>query len=309
MSLDNVAVTVSVPLRDVRLPSAVGTLVELGKAPFAALASCGGKRKEGRSLSVLGGVTATLSPGTSTLVLGAPGAGKSSLLRAVSGYLPVDKDESLRYNGAPISALTSAGISLRKLAAYAPQIDDHFPLLTVRETLTFAHACANAPLPANAPAAATAAAKRAVDDIISVLGLTECENTMIGDAQTRGISGGQKRRVTIGACVERRRSQPQETDLVKRPLTAYSPPHRGPAHLSPPSVRTLPAGEVLLTGARILALDEVTNGLDAVTAVAVMSYVTEWAHKANGTVIAALQAPTPEVFDLFDNVLLLSEVC
>jgi ABC-type Mn2+/Zn2+ transport system ATPase subunit len=34
--------------------------------------------------------------------------------------------------------------------------------------------------------------------MITGLGLSECQNTMVGDGQLRGISGGQKRRVTLG---------------------------------------------------------------------------------------------------------------
>jgi ABC-type multidrug transport system ATPase subunit len=34
--------------------------------------------------------------------------------------------------------------------------------------------------------------------MITGLGLSECANTMVGDGTIRGISGGQKRRVTLG---------------------------------------------------------------------------------------------------------------
>ena len=34
--------------------------------------------------------------------------------------------------------------------------------------------------------------------MIKVLGLSDCANTLVGDAAVRGVSGGQKRRVTVG---------------------------------------------------------------------------------------------------------------
>ena len=34
--------------------------------------------------------------------------------------------------------------------------------------------------------------------MIKILGLSECANTLVGDASVRGVSGGQKRRVTLG---------------------------------------------------------------------------------------------------------------
>jgi ABC-type multidrug transport system ATPase subunit len=35
-------------------------------------------------------------------------------------------------------------------------------------------------------------------NIIKILGLSECSSTLVGDASIRGVSGGQKRRVTLG---------------------------------------------------------------------------------------------------------------
>ena len=50
-----------------------------------------------------------------------------------------------------------------------------------------------------------------------------------------------------------------------------------------------------------------TNGLDAATAASVVRFLAEWARVTGGTVVAALQAPTPEIFRAFDEVLLLSD--
>lgn len=42
--------------------------------------------------------------------------------------------------------------------------------------------------------------KQLVNICFQVLGLEECADTLIGDQMRRGISGGQKKRVTIGKC-------------------------------------------------------------------------------------------------------------
>ena len=71
------------------------------------------------------------------------------------------------------------------------QLDEHYPFLTVRETLTF--------VARNALAGADEAAVTSrVDDIMALLHLKTCEHTIIGDDLARGVSGGEKKRVTIG---------------------------------------------------------------------------------------------------------------
>ena len=37
-----------------------------------------------------------------------------------------------------------------------------------------------------------------VHDVMTVLGLSGCKDVYVGDAMIRGVSGGQKRRVTVG---------------------------------------------------------------------------------------------------------------
>jgi energy-coupling factor transporter ATP-binding protein EcfA2 len=102
-----------------------------------------------------------------------------------------------------------------------------------------------------------------VDAVIDTLELRECEGVILGDELKRGVSGGQKKRVTVA--------------------------------------------EAMLCGGRVVALDEATNGLDAVTAVRIMRFLADWARVTGGTVVSALQAPTPEILATFDSVLLLSD--
>jgi hypothetical protein len=73
------------------------------------------------------------------------------------------------------------------VAAVAPQVDVHEPLLTVRETLEFAAACCVATHgAAEASEAERALRARLVDHVIDTLGLRECEGVIVGDAQARG---------------------------------------------------------------------------------------------------------------------------
>lgn len=70
------------------------------------------------------------------------------------------------------------------------QSDALFPLLSVRETVQYAaylRCAGKTPEQCNEIA----------DETIRVLRLTDCADTIIGNENIRGISGGQKRRVTV----------------------------------------------------------------------------------------------------------------
>lgn len=69
----------------------------------------------------------------------------------------------------------------------------------------------------------------------------------------------------------------------------------------------LASGEMLMGNPRVLCLDEITSGLDSATAFSIMKALRTWADKTNGTVIASLLQPTPEVFQLFERTLLLKD--
>ena len=216
-------------------------------------------------LHLLRNVTASFKAGTSTLVLGAPGSGKSTLLRAVSSRLsaPVAHG-TVTVGGLTAEALRAERSTLvRRLTAYAPQTDRHQAFLTVAELLSFAHSNSAAPLPAGASPVASRELSQRAERVISLLGLDECRDTIIGNPIVRGISGGQKRRVTIG--------------------------------------------ESLLAGARVLAGDQITDGLDAAVALEIIAFCGRWARECGGTFVAALQAPTPEIYASFDSVVLLAE--
>ena len=56
----------------------------------------------------------------------------------------------------------------------------------------------------------------------------------------------------------------------------------------------------------VFLLDEVTNGLDASTALQVVKLLQSLAHRQGATVLCALLQPDPVVLSLFDNLMLLA---
>jgi ABC-type multidrug transport system ATPase subunit len=56
-------------------------------------------------------------------------------------------------------------------------------------------------------------------------------------------------------------------------------------------------------------MDEISTGLDAAVTYNIVAALRAWARTTNGTAVIALLQPTPEVFDQFDELLLLREGC
>jgi ABC-type multidrug transport system ATPase subunit len=86
-------------------------------------------------------------------------------------------------------------------AIYTAEIDVHFPKLTVAQTLYFA---ARARAPRHIPGGATVDqyASHMKDVIMAMFGISHTKNTIVGNDFVRGVSGGERKRVSIAeACL------------------------------------------------------------------------------------------------------------
>ncbi|KAM7471717.1 hypothetical protein LguiA_009900 [Lonicera macranthoides] len=173
-----------------------------------------------KHLPIFRDVSGIIKPCRMTLLLGPPSSGKTTLLLALAGKLDPDLKffGRVSYNGHDMHEF----VPLRT-AAYISQHDLHFAQMTVRETLAFSARCQGvgsryemiAELSRREKAAnikpdpdidifMKAAAREGqesnvmVDYILKVLGLELCADTLVGNEMLRGISGGQKKRLTIG---------------------------------------------------------------------------------------------------------------
>ena len=68
-----------------------------------------------------------------------------------------------------------------------------------------------------------------------------------------------------------------------------------------------PAGEMMVGPKKTLLMDEISTGLDSSTTFQIIKCLRNFAHLQLGTVFISLLQPPPEVYNLFDDVLLLSE--
>ena len=95
---------------------------------------------------------------------------------------------------------------IKNAFAYIDQLDKHAPRLTVEETFDFAYQCSTGgkfirqEVPAEIKSVMEKADKEnlATRLVLAGLGLTEVKDTYVGDTNIRGVSGGQRRRVTVG---------------------------------------------------------------------------------------------------------------
>ncbi|KAF5470085.1 hypothetical protein F2P56_010628 [Juglans regia] len=238
-----------------------------------------------RVVQILQDVSGIVKPSRMTLLLGPPGSGKTTLLQALAGK----RDKDLRVSG----RVTYCGHELsefvpQRTCAYISQQDLHHGEMTVRETLDFSGRCLGVgtryemlaelsrrekharikPDPEidafmKATAMTGEEASLVTDYILKILGLDICSDILVGDDMRRGISGGQKKRVTTG--------------------------------------------EMLAGPAKALFMDEISNGLDSSTTFQIVRFMRQMVHIMDVTMIISLLQPAPETFDLFDDIILLSE--
>ncbi|XP_061366678.1 ABC transporter G family member 20-like [Gastrolobium bilobum] len=121
-------------------------------------------------------------------VLGASGSGKSTLIDALAYRI---SKESLKGTMTLNGDVVESSL-LKVISAYVMQDDLLFPMLTVEETLMFS---AEFRLPRSL---SKSKKKARVQALIDQLGLRNAAKTVIGDEGHRGVSGGERRRVSIG---------------------------------------------------------------------------------------------------------------
>ncbi|XP_034808928.2 ATP-binding cassette sub-family G member 8 isoform X2 [Pan paniscus] len=122
-------------------------------------------------------------------IIGSSGCGRASLLDVITGRGHGGKIKSgqIWINGQPSSPQL-----VRKCVAHVRQHNQLLPNLTVRETLAF---IAQMRLPRTF---SQAQRDKRVEDVIAELRLRQCADTRVGNMYVRGLSGGERRRVSIG---------------------------------------------------------------------------------------------------------------
>ena len=156
--------------------------------------------KTPESRKLLQNFTGSARPGQMTLVIGRPGSGCSTFLKTIanqrSGYLGVNGD--VKYAG-----ISAAEFEKRYKgeAVYNEEDDVHYPTLTVKQTLEFALSLKS---PGQVLPGYTKKTLNAeiLNLMLKMLGISHTVDTLVGSAVVRGVSGGERKRVSIaeGMC-------------------------------------------------------------------------------------------------------------
>lgn len=164
------------------------SVLQFKNLQFTVQAKDDNKKKYTKKL--LTGVSGTVKSGSVLAVLGPSGAGKTVFINA----LTLNATSGGRVSG----SVTLDGEKLspkimRERCFVVSQEDHHWPMLTCRETCAYA-----ADLYVNK----TPAEKKAlVDNILAKMGLEVCADTRVGNEFIKGLSGGQKRRLSIAVAL------------------------------------------------------------------------------------------------------------
>lgn len=153
----------------------------------------GGSKKR---IDILRDFDGLVRRGEMLVVLGPPGSGCSTMLKTVSGEMNgiyVEDSSYFNYQGVSAQEMHKTH---RGEAIYTAEVDVHFPMLTVGDTLTFA-ANARAPrqIPGDVPKSLFTNHVR--DVVMAMFGISHTVNTRVGNEYVRGVSGGERKRVTI----------------------------------------------------------------------------------------------------------------
>jgi ABC-type multidrug transport system ATPase subunit len=205
-----------------------------------------------------GDVTGYVKPGSMTLVLGGPGSGKTTLLHLLAGRLQPtapDAADTLLLDAHPFDDAHHRRVGL------VIADDVHYPTLSVKETLFMA---ARMTLGLTHDECAPH-----VERVTKMLKIEHCLDTIVGDETLRGISGGEKRRVSLAV------------ELLKNP-------------------------EILCLDGPTSGLDS-SVALDLVRQLKAMTQTQRADGSPGQAVICALLQPSMDIFKLFDNVIILNE--
>jgi ATP-binding cassette, subfamily G (WHITE), member 2, PDR len=172
---------------------------------------------KGHRVDILRNFEGVVQPGEMLVVLGPPGSGCSTFLKTITGEthgFSLSQDSHINYQGISYEQMHK---NFKGEAIYTAEQDVHFPMMTVGDTLLFA-AMARTPQNLKLPQGITTTtyAAHLRDVVMATFGIRHTVNTKVGNDFVRGVSGGERKRVSIA-----------EATLSNAPLQCWDNSTRG----------------------------------------------------------------------------------
>ncbi|KAJ2553897.1 hypothetical protein EV175_002775 [Coemansia sp. RSA 1933] len=299
ISFEGLSYSVKVPAKDAADGSS-NIFKRILKAPFT------GTKYQDKE--ILHNLTGTFRPGRLTAILGPSGSGKTTLLNLLAGHAESGTTTgNLWVNGRPTS-----GAGLRLLAGYVNQNDIILPTQTVSEAIEMSIILRPPPL-ANLSSEFTGShSASAEDSAANAHPLLPAPVTMAGGMSVYNKSPPRRKHASssdellvVGDEVHARRTQAVDTfglDKCKNTMVGDSS-EKG---ISGGEKKRTAIAMEWVTQAPVLFLDEPTSGLDAHAALSVTHHLRSIAATGR-TVITVVHQPSSEMFEMFDDILVLCE--
>ncbi|CAA6666048.1 unnamed protein product [Spirodela intermedia] len=275
----NLTVEVDCQIGTRALPSLVNSARNLAES---ALGLVGIKLSKTTKLTILRDASGIIKPSRMTLLLGPPSSGKTTLLLALAGRLDpsLNVTGEVTYNGHKLSEFVP-----QKTAAYISQNDVHVGEMTVKETLDFSARCQGV--------GSRYASERAGEEREGRRHLPEAEVDLFMKATAmEGVESSLQTDYTLRIL---------GLDICRDTIVGDAM-QRG---ISGGQKKRVP--QMIVGPCRTLFMDEISTGLDSSTTFQIVKCLQQIVHLGEATILMSLLQPAPETFNLFDDILLISE--
>ena len=212
-------------------------------------------KKEEKSLLIIDDISGYAKSGECLAIMGSSGAGKSVLLSLLADRIPRDNTTSLK-GEVKLNKEFFTNKKFHHMTGFVMQSDYFFADMKVKEIFEFI-------VDLKYKRIRKSERDQISNKMLKSLKLEHIKDNYIGGMFRKGISGGEKRRVNIGA------------ELLPNP--------------------------------KILFLDEPTSGLDSYTAFVIIRLLKNIASEHNMLIIYSIHQPTIDIFQLFDNLMILNK--
>ncbi|XP_039302895.1 ATP-binding cassette sub-family G member 1-like [Solenopsis invicta] len=243
------------------------------------------RNRKGAEKTILHNVTGHFESGKFTVIIGPSGAGKTTLMKIISGKQPLDVKGTITINDVKWNRAM-----FRKHVCYVPQHFDLLPFLTTSETLYIA---ARLQLDGNQNKQEI---NSIVNNIAENLWLSNCLDTSV-----MKLSGGERRRLSIGVQMFTKSSvflldEPTsgldsaasyQVNNIAENLWLSNCLDTSVMKLSGGERRRLSIGVQMFTKSSVFLLDEPTSGLDSAASYQLISILHNMT-KANCAVVCAI---------------------